>query len=67
MDVHAVILTPFTKPILSEVLKWQKKCKRLENAQTELYISDKMKLSQYILNAYMSMNKNKTGLSSWGI
>lgn len=42
MDAHAVIpnlnLTPSTKPILSEVLKWQQKCKRLENAQTELYI-----------------------------
>lgn len=42
MDAHAVIpnlkITPSTKPLLSEVLKCQQKCKRLENAQTELYI-----------------------------
>lgn len=42
LDEYAVIpnlnLTPSTNPIPSEVLKWQQKCKRLENASTELRI-----------------------------
>lgn len=36
IEAHSVIpnlnLTPSTKPIPTEVLKWQQKCKRLENA-----------------------------------